>query len=69
MKVNLFDKQSLTTNENTMSKQEEQKQEEVEPKPKRKGRKPQEVERKLPLTKEEEETLKKSAFGRLLKGV
>jgi hypothetical protein len=49
-----------------MSKQEEQKQEEVQPKPKRKGRKPQEVERKLPLTKEEEEVLKKSAFGRLL---
>ena len=52
-----------------MSEKEEQKQEEVQPKPKRKGRKPQEVERKLPLTKEEEETLKKSAFGRLLKGV
>ena len=52
-----------------MSKQEEQKQEEVQPKPKRKGRKPQEVERKLPLIKEEEEMLKKSAFGRLLRRV
>ena len=49
-----------------MSEKEEQKQEEVQPKPKRKGRKPQEVERKLPLTKEEEETLKKSEFGIIL---
>ena len=48
-----------------MSKQEEQK-EEVQPQPKGKGRKPQEVDRKLPLTKEEEETLKKSQFGWLL---
>ena len=52
-----------------MSKKEEQKQTEVQPKHKRKGRKPQEVERKLPLTKEEEETLKKSEFGRLLRRV
>jgi hypothetical protein len=50
-----------------MSKQEEQKQAEVQPKPKRNGRKPQEVERKLPLTKEEEEALRKSEFGRLLR--
>jgi len=49
-----------------MSKQGEQKQAEVQPKPKRNGRKPQEIERKLPLTKEEEEMLKKSKFGRLL---
>ena len=46
--------------------EQEQKQEEVQPKPKRKGRKPQEVERKLPLTKEEEEMLKKSEFGIIL---
>jgi len=52
-----------------MSKQEEQKQEEVQPQPKRKGRKPQEIERKLPLTKEEEGALKKSDFGRLLRRV
>jgi hypothetical protein len=52
-----------------MSNQEEQKPEEAQPKPKRKGRKPQEVERRLPLTKEEEETLKKSEFGRLLRRV
>ena len=51
-----------------MSKQEEQKQEDVQPKLKRKGRTPQEVERKLPLTKEEEGDLKKSKFGRLLGG-
>ena len=52
-----------------MSKKEESKQEEEQFKPKRKGRKPQEAERKLPLTKEEEETLKKSQFGRLLRRV
>jgi hypothetical protein len=63
-------KKSLKTNEITMSKQEEQKQKETQPQPKRKGRKPQEVERKLPLTKEEEEeALKKSGFGRLLRRV
>lgn len=37
--------------------------------PKKKGRIPQVVERKIPLTKEEEETLKKSEFGRLLRRV
>lgn len=52
-----------------MSKQEEQKQEEVQPQPKRRGRKPIEVDRKLPLTKEEEEALKKSEFGRLLRRI
>lgn len=52
-----------------MSEKEEQKQEKGQQKPKRNGRKPQEVERKLPLTKEEEETLKKSEFGQLLKRV
>jgi hypothetical protein len=52
-----------------MSKQEEQKQQEIQPKPKRNGRKPQEVERQIPLTKEEEEKLKKSEFGRLLRRV
>lgn len=51
-----------------MSKQEVQ-QKEVQPKPKRKGRKPQEVDRKLAITKEEEETLRKSEFGRLLRRV
>ncbi len=59
-------KKSLIMNEINMSNQEKQKQDQVQPKPKRKGRKPQEVERKLPLTKEEEETLKKSEFGQLL---
>ncbi len=59
-------KKDLQINEYNMSKKEEQKQEEVQPQPKRKGRKPQEIERKLPLTKEEEEMLKKSKFGRLL---
>jgi hypothetical protein len=52
-----------------MSKQEELKQEEVQPKPKKKGRKPVEIDRKTPLTKEEEEALKKSEFGRLLRRV
>jgi hypothetical protein len=49
-----------------MSKQEEQKQDEAQPKPKKKGRKPVEVNRKTPLTKEEEEALKKSEFGIIL---
>ena len=52
-----------------MSKQEELKQEEVQPKPKKKGRKPVEIDRKTSLTKEEEEALKKSEFGRLLRRV
>ena len=39
-----------------MSEKEKSKKEETQPKPKRKGRKPIEVERKLPLTNEEEET-------------
>ena len=64
-------KKDLQTNEYKMSKkeeqkQEEQKQEEVQPKPKKKGRTPVEIDRKTPLTKKEEEALKKSDFGRLL---
>ena len=47
-----------------MSKKE---QEEVKTKPKKKGRKPCEVDRKTPLTREEEEKLRKSEFGRLLR--
>lgn len=49
-----------------MSNKEKQRQEEVKVTLKKKGRKPCEVNRKLPLTKEEEETLKKSTFGIIL---